>query len=42
MSSHDPLLAESANTTSSPLSAADVTADRVKELLRSNEELMHK
>ena len=40
MSSHDPLLAESANTTSSPLSAADVTADRVKELLRSNEELM--
>ena len=40
MSSHDPQLAESANTTSSPLSIADVTADRVKELLRSNEELM--
>lgn len=40
MSSHDPQLAEAANTTSLPLSAADVTADRVKELLRSNEELM--
>lgn len=39
MNSHDPLLRESTADTPSAVSSPDTTEDRVKELLRSNEEL---